>query len=149
MKNSGSCACTRSDHWRLPSSRSASELNVGPLASGRLVEELAADQHAPDLGGARADLVELRVAPQPPDGKLVDVAVAAERLDRLACHPRRLLRGVQDRTRGILARRLATIAGLGHRVDIRTTGVQRRVHVSDLALHQLEFADRLPELLAI
>src|SRR5690348_8823700 len=46
-----------------------------------LLEELAADEPAPDLGSARADLVELGVAPQPSCRRLVDVAHAAQRLD--------------------------------------------------------------------
>src|ERR671926_98533 len=48
----------------------------------RLVEPLAADQHAADFGGAGADLVELCVTQQTTGGIVVDVAVAAEQLDR-------------------------------------------------------------------
>ena len=40
-------------------------------------------------------------------------------------------------------------ACLRHRVDIGAAGIHRRVHVGDLALHQLERADRRTELLAI
>src|SRR5579859_365258 len=48
----------------------------------RFFEQLAPDEHPPDLVGAGADVVELRVAEQAPRGEFVDVAVAAERLDR-------------------------------------------------------------------
>ena len=44
---------------------------------------------------------------------------------------------------------LAAVAGLGHRVDVGPGRVHRRVHVGDLALHELELADRLAELLAL
>ena len=52
----------------------------------RLVEQFAADQHAADLAGAGADLVELGVAQQAPGRIVVDVAVAAEHLDRFERH---------------------------------------------------------------
>src|SRR6185369_14724777 len=40
-------------------------------SSHRLGEQLAADQHAADLAGARADLVQLGVAPQAPERVVV------------------------------------------------------------------------------
>src|SRR4029079_9566828 len=43
-------------------------------SSARLVEPLPADQHPPDLTGARADLVELGVTQIPSGGIIVDVA---------------------------------------------------------------------------
>src|SRR6185369_3667638 len=55
----------------------------------RLVEQLTANQHAPDLGRPGADLVQLRIAPQASGRIVVDIAVTAQRLDRLARHPRR------------------------------------------------------------
>src|SRR6185312_16812601 len=54
--------------------------------SHRLAEQLAADQHAPDFAGARADLVQLGVAPQATQRVLVDVAVAAKNLAAVAGH---------------------------------------------------------------
>src|SRR5437588_365954 len=122
---------------------------VGSQPSGRLGKQLPSDQPAADLGSSRADLVELRVAPQAPRRVVVDVAVAAETLDRLARHPGRFLGGVKDRAGRVLARGLAAIAGLADRVYIGAAGVERRVHVGELSLHQLELADRLPELLAL
>ena len=83
-----------------------------------------------------------------PVGIVVDVAVAAQRLDRLQRHPRCLLRRVEDRAGGVLARRLAAIARLRHRIHVRLRRVHRGVHVGELALHELELADRLAELLA-
>ena len=50
---------------------------------------------------------------------------------------------------GVLAGGLAPVAGLRHRIDIGLAGIHRRVHVGDLALHELEFADRPAELLAL
>src|SRR2546426_12669134 len=119
------------------------------MGSLRFGKKLAADEPAADLGGAGADLVELGVAPETPGWRLVYVAHAAHRLDRLAGHPGGLFGGIQDRARGILSRRLSSIQGLPYRVDIRAAGGERGVHVGDLSLHQLEFADRLAELLAL
>ena len=84
-----------------------------------------------------------------PGGVLVDVAVAAERLDRFAGHPRRLLGRVQDGAGRILARGFAAVARLGHGVDVGPARIHGGVHVGDLALHQLELADGLAELLAL
>src|SRR5205823_3406496 len=112
-------------------------------------EELAADEPAADLGSPGADLVELGVAPQPPGRRLVDVAHAAERLDRLAGHPGGFLGGVKNRAGGVLAGGLAAIQRLADGVHISAACGERRVHVGELALHQLEFADRLAELLAL
>src|SRR5476649_1186205 len=50
-------------------------------------EQFAADQHAANFTGARTDFIELRVAPQTPDRVLVDIAIAAQYLDRFASHP--------------------------------------------------------------
>src|SRR5258708_23259143 len=60
-----------------------------PKVLFRFVEQLAADQHPADFRGSRADLIQLRIAPQAAGCDLVDVTVAAQRLDRLAGHPRR------------------------------------------------------------
>src|SRR2546421_9421504 len=108
--------------------------------SGRLGKQLPPDQPAADLGSSRADLVELRVAPQAPGRVIVDVAVAAETLYRLARHPGRFLGGVKDRAGRVLARGLAAVAGLADRIYIGATGVERGVHVGKLSLHQLELA---------
>src|SRR3989454_11346287 len=96
----------------------------GPHASSlfRFVEELAADQHPSNLRGACANLVELGVAPETPRRILVDVAVAAQALDRLARHPRCLLGRVEDRAGGVLARAspgaIAAVERLSDRVDV-------------------------------
>src|SRR6476661_1772770 len=70
--------------------------------SHRFREQFAADQHAADLAGAGADLVELGVAPQAAQRVVVDVAVAPEHLDALAGHPRRLLGAPQDHRGAVL-----------------------------------------------
>src|SRR5437762_8105913 len=80
---------------------------VGSQPSGRLGKQLPSDQPAADLGSSRADLVELRVAPQAPGRVIVDVAVAAETLDRLARHPGRFFGGVENGAGCVLARGLA------------------------------------------
>src|SRR5471030_1904888 len=59
-------------------------------------EQFAADQHAADFAGAGADFIQFGVAPQAADRILVDVAVAAQRLDRLAGHPGGFFGAVQD-----------------------------------------------------
>src|SRR5690606_32671517 len=56
---------------------------VNDPSSAAAVEQLASDQHAPDLVGARTNRIELGVAQDAAGGVLVDVAVAAQRLDRL------------------------------------------------------------------
>src|SRR6202035_4312193 len=103
-----------------------------------LVEYLPPDQHAANLARAGADLVELGVAQQAAGRKLVDVAVAAEALDRVERHGRGLLGGVEDGAGGVLARGPAAVAGARDRVDIGLAGVERRVHVRELALDELE-----------
>src|SRR5438876_2963920 len=112
-------------------------------------EKFAADEPAADFGSAGADLVQLGVAPQPTGGRLVDVAHAAERLDRFAGHPGGLLSGVQDRAGGVLARGFVAVQRLTHGVHVGAAGRERGVHVGELALHELELADRLAELLAL
>ena len=44
---------------------------------------------------------------------------------------------------------LAAVAGLGDGVHVRLAGIHRRIHVGELALHELEGADRLAELLTL
>ena len=115
---------------------------VGCSLVRRLREQLAADQHAADLAGAGADLVELGVAQQAARRVVVDVAVAAEQLDRVERHLGGLLGRVEDGAGGVLAGRLAAVAGLGDRIDIGLGRIHGHVHVGDLALHELELADR-------
>ena len=85
-----------------------------------------------------------------PGGILVDVAVGTECLDRLG-PPSWLAFSAasEDATGGVEARGLAAIGGLGDRVDVGAAAVHRGVHVGDLALHELELADCLAELLAV
>ena len=59
------------------------------------------------------------------------------------------LGGEEDRAGGILARRLAAVAGLGDRIDVGARRIQRHIHVGELALHELELADRPAELLSL
>src|SRR5689334_19448175 len=77
----------------------------------RLLEQLAADQHAPDLARAGADLIELGIAQIASRGIIVDVAVAAEELDCVKRDLRCILRRVKNGAGCVLARGLAAIAG--------------------------------------
>src|ERR1700760_1804667 len=61
-----------------------------------LLEDLPADQHPADLARPGADLVELGVAQQAAGRIVVDVAVAAEALDRVERDRGRALGGVED-----------------------------------------------------
>src|SRR5215831_4112591 len=112
-------------------------------------KELAPYEPAADLGRPCPDLVELGVAPQPPGRGFVDVTHAAQALDGFARHPGGLLGCVEDRAGGVLAGGLAAVERLPDRVDVSAARGERRVHVGELALHQLELADRLAELLAL
>src|SRR5436305_4011667 len=95
----------------------------------RLREQLAADQHAADFGGAGADLVELGVAQQAAGRIVVDVAVAAQYLDRIERDPRRALGGVEDGAGGVLASRLTAVASPRHGIDIGPASARRGIHV--------------------
>src|SRR5262249_34646218 len=86
-------------------------------ASPRLVEQLPADQHAPDLAGAGADLVELGVAQIASGRVVVDVAVAAEQLYGIERDLGGVLGGVEDRAGGVLAGGFAAVAGFRHGID--------------------------------
>jgi hypothetical protein len=66
------------------------------LRSQGLIEELPADEHAADLTGAGAYLVQLGIPEQPAGGVVVDVAVAAQNLDGIQRHLCSPLSGVQD-----------------------------------------------------
>src|SRR5262249_13908997 len=114
-----------------------------------LLEELSADEHAPDLGGSGTDLIKFRIAKEPAGREVVDVAIAAKGLDGLERHRRCLLGGKENDARGVFARRLPAIASAGDGVDVRAGGAQRHIHVRKLALHELECADGLSELLAL
>ncbi len=64
-------------------------------------------------------------------------------------HNHRLFGRVQHTSRRILTRDFTTITGFRDLVHIGAGRVHLGVHVSDLALHQLEFTDGLSELLAL
>ncbi len=62
----------------------------------RFRKEFTPDQHAANFTGARANLVQLGIAPQATQRVFVDIAVAAKNLNPLASHPGRLFRAPQD-----------------------------------------------------
>src|SRR5271155_5742974 len=80
------------------------------VALPRLFVDFAPDQHAADLAGSGADLVELGVAQQPAGREVVDIAVAAEALDGLQRHPGRPFGGVEDGAGGVFAGDAAFVA---------------------------------------
>src|SRR5260221_4701386 len=68
---------------------------------------------------------------------------------RFARHPGRFLGSEEYGAGRVLARGFAAVAGLAHGVYVGATGIQCRIHIGELALHQLELADRLAERLAL
>ena len=118
---------------------------------GSFSEEFAANQHSTDFRGAGADLIKLGIAPQTADRILVGIANPAQCLDRLASHPGRFFSGIKNGPGGILAQRsrmIGDIAGTADGINVGAGGLPGRIHVGDLALHQLEFANRLTEMRA-
>src|SRR4051812_11754583 len=101
-------------------------MSEAPWPLFALGEQLAPDQHAANLAGSRADLVELGIAPQPAGGVVVGVADAAQRLDRLARHPGGLLGGIEDDAGAVLARgragKPAGVQRLAHRIAVGAAG---------------------------
>src|SRR5690606_10164937 len=136
-----------SSFWRWSSGMSClhfggnEELERQRSTSRLLPHHLPADQPAADLARAGADLVELGIAQQAAGRIVVDVAVAAEKLDCVERCLRRLFRRVEDAAGRVLACCLLAVACRGHCIDIGPAGVHRRVHVGQLALDELELAD--------
>src|SRR5690606_12900148 len=123
---------------------------AGPArASAVALEQLPPDQHAPDFVGAGADGIQLRVAQDPPGRVLVDVAVAAQRLGAFQRDLHGRLGGVQQAAGRVDARLVAGVVVARDLVGEGAAGLQRGVHVGDLALHQAEGADRTVELLPL
>src|SRR6476646_10175997 len=120
-----------------------------PPASARLVEQLPADQHAPDLAGAGADLVELGVAQIPPSRVVIDVPVSPQKLNRIERDLGGVLGSIENGAGGVLARGFAPVARLRHRIDIGLARIHGDIHVGDLALDELKLADGLAELLTL
>src|SRR5690554_4828082 len=126
VKNPGRSRSIRSAHSRLWTNRSSMEVvlmrcslaagvspMVGRAGRGRsagLREQFAADQHAADFTGTRADFVEFRISPQAAQRVLVDIPIAAMDLQPLAGHPGRFLRAPQDHRGAVLAH-LAHVIG--------------------------------------
>src|SRR5690606_38566933 len=123
-------------------------------ASTGIVEQFTTDQHAPNFAGACADLVPVCLAPAAAGRVGVDLTLAPEAQNRLPRQPVTLLCGIENHTRTILAH-LTNVSAthrikiLADAVKIGATCLQRAVHISDLALDELELADALAELLAV
>src|SRR3546814_8876495 len=89
-------------------------------------EQLAPEQHAPDLVGAGADGIELGVAQDASGGVFIDVAVAAQRLDALQRHLHRGLGGVQQAAGRVDARLVAGVVVAGHLIGESARGMPDR-----------------------
>src|SRR5215211_6733832 len=87
--------------------RRAAVQDLTPLIAGQ--EDLARDDQPLDLRGALVDLEELRVTHELLDRVLLDVAVAAEDLDRVRGHLHRRVRGETLRERRLECRALALV----------------------------------------
>src|SRR5690606_41536733 len=82
------------------------------------------------------------------------ITMPPEDRNGFAGHPRSFLCGMENATRTLLAHRTNVSAThrikiLADAVKICATCLQRAVHISDLALDELELADALAELLAV
>ena len=121
---------------------------------GRFVKQFAPDQHAADFTCARANFVQLGVAPQATGGVLVNIAIATQYLYAFAGHPGGFFGAIQNNGGAILAH-FAGMPGakfvqvLAYRVAKCAAGLQRGVEIGDFALDELEFANGLPKLLAV
>src|SRR5258708_12978278 len=114
--------------------------------SRRLGKQFTADQHATNFARAGSNLIELGVAPQATRRILIDVAVAAERLDRFSGHPGRLLSGVKNGSGRVLAERagmIRAVAGLADRIDIGPAGLPARGHSGHLSPPHINLPSRL------
>src|ERR1700736_3018020 len=109
-----------------------------PPRLGAPLEQLASNEHAADLLGAGADLVELRIAQQAAGGVVVRIPVAAQPLDRFERGSRRMPGSEENAARRIAALGRTRVTGARHGVDIRTARIQRAAHVRHLRLHELE-----------
>src|SRR6218665_1086348 len=117
VKNPGHSRSIRAAQARLCTNRSSIDEVMGfagwlrglPAGGARgggstgFGKQLAADQHAADLAGAGADLIELGIAPQAAQRVVVDVAIAAMDLQTFAGHPGGLLGAPQDCAGAVLA----------------------------------------------
>src|SRR6188474_1886545 len=94
-------------------------------------EDLLRDHEPLDLRGALVDLEQLRVAHELLDRVLLDVAVAAEDLDRVGGHLHRRVGGETLRERGLQRRALALVVQPCRLPDEEARGLDLRGHVRD------------------
>src|SRR6185295_8830868 len=115
-------------------------------ASGAGFEQLAPDQHAADFAGPRPDLIQFRISQESSGGIVIDVTVAAQRLNRVESTGSRTFGREQDAARGIEPCRLPAIAGPRDSIDIGARRIECGVQVGNFRLHELKAADRLTKL---
>jgi len=124
-------------------------MRILELALLELVHDLTTNEEASDLAGTSTDLVKLGITEETTSGEIVDVTVATEGLDSLKSDLGSSLSSGEDDTSAVLTRDLTGIHSASDGVDVGAVGLERGVHVSHLALHELEVADGLTELLAV
>src|ERR1700749_2365295 len=103
------------------------DVNANAMSSicyelSRLLEQFPADQHTANFGRAGADFIELGVAQQAAGGVIVDIAVAAEQLDRIERALCRFFGGIENGAGSVFARGLAAVAGFRHCIDVGARG---------------------------
>src|SRR5215210_3774141 len=148
-----SCLRAGTSSWRCSTACLISVL-VSPLDTRRsldlvALQELLADHHALDLGGAFADQQQRRVAVEALDLVLLRVAVAAVDSERLLDD---LLAGLRREQLGHAGLEVRALAGVLHPGRLQREQARRldlRRHVGELELDRLVLGDRLAEGLAL
>src|SRR3954447_12168294 len=141
--SAGTSAWNRSIAVRIRSDVEAIRLDLVPL------EELLADDHPLDLGGALPDEQQRRVAVEALDLVLLRVAVAAVDAQRLLDAEVAALGGEELRHAGLELRALAGVLHPGGAERHQARRVDLRRHVGELELDRLVLGDRLAERLAL
>src|SRR5215217_7675060 len=148
-----SCLSAGSSSWRC-STACLMRVLVSPLDTRSsldfvALQQLLADHHALDLGGALADQEQRGVAVEPLDLVLLGVAVAAMDAERLLHHLLAGLGGEQLRHAGLEVGALPGVLHAGGLQREQPRGLDLRAHVRELELDRLVLCDRLAERLAL
>src|SRR5215210_6734297 len=148
-----SCLRAGTSSWRCSTACLISVL-VSPLDTRRssdlvALQQLLADDHALDLGGALADQQQRRVPVEPLDLVLLRVAVAAVDPERLLHDLLAGLRGEQLGHPGLEVRALAGVLHARGLQREQSRGLDLGGHVGELELDRLVLRDRLAEGLAL
>ena len=106
------------------------------------------DDHLPDFVGACSDFIQLGIPQIPAHGIVIDIAISAKTLNSLQAHFDSLLAGEVNEGATVAVADFALVHLMTHVVQIGSARLQTDVHIGDLPLHQLKFAQFLPELFA-